>query len=155
REQEGSGELVFDQKKGVMVKADLKLANMFSEDNITIKVPIEVHYRLLGEEELARLAEERKAADEKMAAERAKAEALAVQPLSDEEAQQIVAALKDVKTCRDAAGQLSRKKQADEHRDAIALALDPLLADRDGGVRDMATQALKVWATRENVPALV
>ena len=56
---------------------------------------------------------------------------------------------------RDAADTLSKKKHADGHIEEIARALDPLLADDDGGTRDAATKALQIWATSENVPALV
>jgi hypothetical protein len=154
REQEGSGELVFDLKRGVMAKADIKLVNTFNQDNISVKVPVQVRYRLLNEEDLAKIAEESKTRMAKMAEDRAKADEEAARPLTDAEAREIIAALKDKKSRRKAAETLAKMKVPDEHQDEIAHALDPLLADSDDGVRDMATQALKVWATVDNVPAL-
>ena len=38
-DQEVSGELKFDQKRGVMAEAELKLTNTYSQDNISVKVP--------------------------------------------------------------------------------------------------------------------
>ena len=154
REQEGSGELVFDQKRGVMTKAEIKLVNTFNQDNVSIKVPVLVHYRLLDDEELAKQEDDHKAQREKMAEQRAKADEEAASPFSDAEARQLIAALKGKQSRRKAAETLSKKKVPDEHQEKIAKALDPLLADPDDGVRDMATQALKIWATEDNVPSL-
>jgi hypothetical protein len=155
REQETTGDVVFDTKRGVISKADLKVVTSLSEGNVTLRVPMQVKYRLLDEAEMARRAEEQKAAFAKMAEERAKAEQDAARPLTDDEARELIAALADPKSRRAAAEKLHKKKQADEHREAIAHALDPLLSDSDHGVRDVATQALKIWATAENVSGLV
>jgi HEAT repeat protein len=61
----------------------------------------------------------------------------------------------DKETRRLAADDLARRK-VDENKHADAsLALEPLLADADGGIRTAAVGALKVWATKDNIPALL
>jgi HEAT repeat protein len=40
-------------------------------------------------------------------------------------------------------------------RGEVAKALEPLLRENDGRTRDQALQALKTWATKDNVPALL
>jgi hypothetical protein len=155
REQEGVGELVFDQKRGVMAKAEIKFVNIFNQDNIAVKVPVVMQYRLLDEEELARSAEEGKERLAKLAEERAQADEKSAQPFSDDEAREIVAALKNAKSRRDAVQMLTKKKQPDEHQEQIARALNPLLADRDDGIKQAAAEALKIWGTELNVPGLV
>ena len=102
---------------------------------------MQVRYHLLSEEEVAKLAEEEKNRLAKMQEESAKADQLAAQPLTDAEAGELIHALADRKTRRDAADTLSKKKHADGHIEEIARALDPLLADDDGGTRDAATKA--------------
>jgi HEAT repeat protein len=69
---------------------------------------------------------------------------------------QTIADLKstDAETRRLAVEDLA-KKRLDENKHADASqALDPLLADSDTRIRSAAVQALKVWATKDNVPAL-
>jgi HEAT repeat protein len=43
----------------------------------------------------------------------------------------------------------------DQRRAEVARALEPLLKDREGSARLAGMQALEVWASRENVPALI
>ena len=113
---------MFDQKRGVMAEAEFKLVNTYNQDNISIKVPVEVHYRLLDEKEVAKMAEEGKARLEKMQEERAKADEDASQPLSDQEARELIAALKDRQSRNKAADTLSKKKVPDGHQEKIAKA---------------------------------
>jgi HEAT repeat protein len=60
----------------------------------------------------------------------------------------------DKETRRLAAEDLAKRK-VDENKHAdVSLALDPLLADADNGIRAATVQALKVWATKDNIPSL-
>ena len=138
-----------------MSKAEFKFVNTFNQDNVAIKVPVVMQYRLLDADEVARTAEEGKARATKMAEDRVKADEQAAAPLSDDEARKLLAALKNDKSRRDAVQALIKKKEPDGHQDQVARALNPLLGDRDDGIKQAAAEALKTWGTKENVPGLV
>ncbi len=154
-EQESAGELVFDRKNGVMAKANIKLVNTYHIDGVAVQVPVVVQYRLLSDKEVAKNAQDKKEASEERADKRAKAEKEATRSLTNAETADLIGALKDPGTRRDAAETLGKRKTPDRHQDKVAKALNPLLADDDRGVRDAAIKALKVWGTADNVPALI
>jgi HEAT repeat protein len=75
----------------------------------------------------------------------------------DLELTQIVMRLKDrnARDRRDAANALTRADANNARRGEVAKALEPLLDDSDLGVRADGMRALALWATQENVPALI
>ncbi len=56
---------------------------------------------------------------------------------------------------RRAASELSRMAPDEEHRQAVARALLPLLSDQKSSVRRAALEALAVWHTPETIPAMI
>ena len=72
----------------------------------------------------------------------------------------IDAALKSLRSAnsndrRSAADWLAKQSVDARRRKEVANALDPLLADSDADMRSAALQALLVWATKDNVPAII
>jgi hypothetical protein len=62
----------------------------------------------------------------------------------------------EVVTRRLAVDAVARRKPAPRRKRQVALALDPLLGDRDALVKRTALRGLEVgWATRDNVPTLI
>jgi HEAT repeat protein len=62
---------------------------------------------------------------------------------------------KEPSTRRQAAAWLAGATADPERRPTVAKALDPLLTELDLGVREAGARALTVWATRDNLPALL
>ncbi|MBI2827590.1 MAG: HEAT repeat domain-containing protein [Planctomycetia bacterium] len=153
RESEGEGELIFDRDRGVFSKADFKVVLTVNDGNLSARVPVHVTYRLLTEEELARQAEEHKAAEAKRATEQAKEKEELAKPLSNAAAKELIAALGDPREYRQALDKL-KKRQPDNHRRDIAKALGAMLEDREHFDQTAVAEAMKVWATKDNVPAL-
>jgi HEAT repeat protein len=69
---------------------------------------------------------------------------------------QAAADLNDAQRCRAALDWLAERPADEEHKSAIARAVEPLLKDKDDGTSEAAVKAMKNgWATKANVEALV
>lgn len=152
---EGTGELAFDSKAGVLKSCDYKAMLTINEKNASVRIPLTITYRLLSAEETAALkkeAEERIAKlkdDQKKAAE--------PKPLSDAE---ITTALTELDSknhfvFRAAADRLAKATPDQARREEVAAKLEGLLKERDGNVRTAGAKALKSWGTAKNVPTLI
>lgn len=152
---EGQGEIAFDAALGAIKSCEYKATLTLSEDNITLRVPMTISYRLL---DAAQTAAHKKEREERIAKAIAKAkQAATARNISDAEIGKVIEDVKsgDEATFRTAADRLARSLPLEGRREEVAAALEPFLQDRDSNRRQWAARALKVWGTAKNVPALV
>lgn len=142
----GDGTLTFNNVRGVVGGLEFAMHVTVREKNRTEETPVKVSYRLLDEEEVAKLAKE--AEDTKREKER---------PLNDKDVDAAIADLAsgDTERASRAATLLAEKAPAHPYPRA-AKALEPvMLSARNAGDRANAAKAMKAWACEENVPALI
>jgi len=155
RELTGEGEQSFDLKEGVPKSQLMEYELQLNEENLSLKVPLVVSYRLLDHEE----AQQRFQAAEqaRLTAQAAVAKANEPKPLAPNERELLLAELKDKDgfKVRRAADRLAQVPAAEKNPDEVAKALAALLSDRDRWIRLAAAKALVVWATPEAAPALI
>lgn len=152
---QGTGEIKFDLQAGVPQSGDYKATLTFTEGNTTERIPITVSYRRMEAGEI----ESYKAQKE---AQRAESEAR-LKKMREPKAigeVDITQALEDLKSNQQnvwkaALDKLVKAVPVESRREEVAAALEPLLKERDGGVRTDAAKALIVWGTPKSVPALI
>jgi hypothetical protein len=151
----GAGEIAFDTKLGLPTALDYKATLVQNEDNVTIRVPIQVTHRLLGAEEVAAL---RKQLEESRAkAIEAAKKAAEPQPITDA---QMSKALEDIKstnffTARNAADKLGKAIPIEVRRAEVAAGLEQLATADNAMLRSEAAKALKTWATPKSAATLL
>jgi hypothetical protein len=152
---QGSGELVFDTKLGLMKSCEYQATLTVNEGNVSVGVPLTVSYRLLDAAEAAALKKER----EEMLA---KANATPKQRIADAKAlgeAELTKALTELKgggpRATFAAKRLAEAAPSEDHRAEVVAALEDVAKSTDGNVRSQAARALGVWGTQKNVPTLL
>jgi len=144
----GEGQITFDVKAGVPKAMEFKATMSENTANKTVRTPIKVTYKLLEGEELQQALKPPPPPAEKPKEERKVATA--------DDVKQLLANLKSGNDAKaKAAAERLTQLDPNESRADVAKALEPLLEDDDRFTRQAATNAMGVWGSNENVPALV
>jgi len=149
----GNGVLKFDAQKGAFASLDFDIKVAVRDMNKTEDTPIHISYRLLSDQEIAELEQEKK--KEKEEAETAQKEK--TRPLSDEEAAIALADLTSEDNGKiSAAVKKLIDKKPQKPNPAITKAIETIMLNSDNaGNRADAAKALKNWSTTESIPALI
>ena len=146
----GSGEFTFDRRQGVVRTLSMKHTVTVNQPNLTLRVPVTLHCRLLSTKELA--AHKREEEKKRIAVEQANS------PKPVDRAER-AALLRDLRsTDRDRAKQAAErlaKAVADKDPAPVARALVPLLRSSDEWAGRAAAKPLAVWGTPETEDALI
>lgn len=141
----GNGTWKFDVQRGVPSSLDFSMRVTARERNNTEEIPLRVTYRLITEEELAKIAKD---------AEEAKREK--ERPLTDKEIGDVVRELNSgdrervIRSGKSLADRSPMKPSPE-----VAKALESvLLTHGDAGAREWAAKALTKWAVPESIPTI-
>lgn len=141
----GSGEFVFDRKRGGPTKMDFQQRIVKREGNTTDETPLKFSYRLLDEAER-----------EQLAIRVDRAGVRAAKPLDAAERDQVLADLKSNEQGRFLRRLLQLKTQPPKEPDAeMAGAMAAYLTHDNLSIRHSAASALEHWATEGTAPALL
>jgi HEAT repeat protein len=144
-EMTGEGDITFSIKAGVPQSLEFK--GVLKGGGLKNEVPVTATYRLLEGAELEKALKElaAKPADPVKDA----------SPLSEEALTKALADLKsDNKEQRKAAANLLAKSKPETKREEVAKVLLTLMTDADIFTMQAATDAMKTWAAKEDIPAL-
>ncbi|MGC8638795.1 MAG: HEAT repeat domain-containing protein [Isosphaeraceae bacterium] len=141
----GQGTFTFDTVAGIPVGLEFKAKVVENSESVTLRVPIQVSCKLLE------------------GTEREKAlrfpvlPPTALNPLSDSDLTETLADLKSLDNGRRsrAANRLRDAAPVQNRRPEVVQALQALLTDRDGSVRNAAIQAIGVWGDASSAPLLL
>jgi hypothetical protein len=144
---QGSGTWTFNPQERMPESLDFKHTLIIDEDNTKVTVPITVAYRRLSTEELAKIDSEAKAKQAEMARVSAETKARREAPLTTDERQATLAALKsgDTTGVLESLKMLADKTPQEEDSE-IAEAIRPLLAHENKKVAEDAQKALAAWS---------
>jgi hypothetical protein len=150
----GAGEFLFDPKEGVIASLGMKYELRVNDQNVTVRVPITIGYRLLS---AAELAQRQKAAEEAAAKVKVEtAKASAPKPFAPGERARLLKELKskDLGRMKAAADRLCNAP-VDDGAAQFAKALAPLLSHSDFWVQGAASKAMITWATVDVEPQII
>lgn len=146
----GEGEMTFDPANGYWKSGLIQYQLEINDDNVALKIPVTVNFRLLTDAEAknrAKVAEEaRKKAE--MAVAKA-AEEAKPKPLTPEERKQLLADLKSTnqQTAQKAGERLTKVPEPEKPDAEIAAALADASQRLTGFPRSAVAKALAIWAT--------
>ena len=143
----GDGKLTFDTERGVFASQDFSMQVAVRNATTTEEIPVRVTYRLLGEEETAKMAKETEEADKEKK-----------RPMNEKDVESVLADLVSGDKQRVArSAKLLSEKAPPQPNAKVAKALESVMlsADFDGPTRQNAAKALKAWSNAESVPALI
>ena len=154
-ELESAGQYTFDRGQNVMAKGHSQSELKVTSEGIEAKLPIKMAFAL---QEVV-TAEEMKAREAKLQAERQAAEANRQQELN-ERISKAIAVLKDKSSkaadVHEALTTLTQRRDAAKaEREEVAAYLDKFLKSDDETIRSAAVRAAQDWATTENIPTLL
>jgi len=148
----GSGEFVFDTKKGLIQSCEYQATLSINEGNISVDVPLTISYRLMDAVEAAttqKLVDERK--KNPFVKQRSDLE-----EITDDK---LTATLAEIKAGgvkgNLAVSRLAKSAPLETRRDEVAAILDDVAKSQDATARAYAANALVVWGTPKNVPTLI
>jgi hypothetical protein len=141
----GQGTFTFDIKAGIPVGLEFTAKVTENSENVTLRVPIKVSCKLLEGEQ------------REQALRFPVLPPTAMNPLSESDVTEAIADLKSPDNGRRsrAAARLRDGAPIEGRRAEVAQALNALLADRDGFVRNAVIQAIGVWGDRTSLPLLI
>lgn len=153
-EAKGDGKLIFDTDRGIPSSLTFNVQVTAREATRTEEIPFRITYRLLTDEESAKIAKDAESAKKKRE-ESAKEKA---RPMTDAEVQSVLTELEseDAARVREATKLLSdRKPSRPNPQIAKALEAAMLNSENNGEIRMNAAKAMKAWATNDNIPGLL
>jgi S1-C subfamily serine protease len=169
----GAGQFVFDRKTGVITSGSSEIKVKAGSDGIEATIPLQVSFNLkeaLTQEELkAKIENQRKENEERVARDKVAAAAREEQNRASnrEKLQNAIAALKQAKPSGDVFkdGAIVRtlhdlnsstaKVATPEERLEVSKLLNPFLRDSSDLTRHWVLDAAKNWGTSENIPTLM
>ena len=141
----GDGKLTFNNARGVVGSLEFTMRVTARDKNRAEEIPLKVSYRLLDEEEVAKIAKD---------AENARSEK--ERPLTEKEITAAIADLNRVITKESRVPPSSWRKNRPAPNAKAAKALESVMLNGDNAIdRSNAAKAMKAWSSQDDVAALI